>query len=295
MIDKLRSMAIFAAVVDQGTFRAAADHLKLAPSRVSQTVSDLEKELGVTLLYRSTRRLALTSEGQLLHTKVTQMLQAAETGLDAINLLSSQPAGGLRVTAPAFATQTGLMDSLAEFARSYPQILLKLNFSDRPRDLIKEGFDIGIRAGWLKDSELMSRTIGTARRMLVASPEYAASQPPVNHPEDLADWRWVHFSVRPERTEMTNDDGQVASVMCKYQLEVDSATALYEFAVRGLGLTVIPEHLARRAIEEQALVQILPGWSFRPLEFHAVWPDRSRRESLALIFVRFLAEQSQRL
>jgi len=292
MIEKLRSMAIFAAVVDQGSFRAAAKHLGLAPSRVSHTVSELEKELGVTLLYRSTRRLALSNEGKILHGKVQQMLQAAETGLDAISQLSDAPHGELRITAPAFVTQTGLMETIADFARTYPNVSLKLNFSDQPRDLIKDGFDIGIRAGWLEDCNLMSRTVGHSNRLLVASPEYVASKKKPLTPHDLEQWQWLHFSMRPDRIEMIAKDLQCTTVICHHQIATDSADALYEFAIRGLGLTVIPENIAHRGLRHGELVHVLPEWSVRPLDFHAIWPDQSRRESLTLGFVRFLAENA---
>jgi len=293
MIDKLRGMAIFATVVDRGSFRSAASHLGLAPSRISQTVSDLEQELGVTLLYRSTRQLSLTGEGQVLYGKAIEMMQAAETGLDAINLLSSEPSGELRVTAPAFVTATDLMDSFAAFAKQYPGVKLKLNFSDLQRDLIRDDFDVGIRAGWLKDSELMTRNIGQADRLLVASPDYIATKTEPSHPDDLQDWDWIHFSMRPNRTELVSADGQIASVICRYRLEVDSASALFEFAVRGLGVTAIPEHLARQSIERGELQRVMPEWSIKPLAFHAVWPDKSRRESLTLVFVRYLAERAR--
>ncbi len=294
MIEKLRSMAIFATVVDQGTFRAAAKHLGLAPSRISQSVSDLEKDLGVTLLYRSTRQLSLTSEGHILYAKVSEMLQSAETGLDSINMLSSQPTGELHVTAPAFIMQTSMMDSFARFATAYPNTELKLSFSDQQRDLIKDGYDVGIRAGWLKDSELMSRILGTVNRQLVASPDYFSSKAEPAHPKDLEEWQWLHFSMRPERAEFVSDNGENTSVHCHHRIEVDSAQALYEFAIRGLGLTILPDHLAQRGIKQGELVSVLPEWSSKPLEVCAVWPDRSRRESLALIFVRYLAEKSDR-
>lgn len=295
MIEKLRSMAIFATVVDQGSFRAAASHLGLAPSRISQTVSNLEKELSVTLLYRSTRQLSMTSEGQILYAKVSEMLQAAETGLDSINVLSKQPNGELRITAPAFITQTGMIDLMAEFSTANPGIDLKINFSDRPRDLIKEGFDVGIRAGFLDDSELMSRTIGQAAKLLVASPDYVATHPTPTHPRDLEAWKWIHFSMRPERAEMISKSGKSTHINCTYQIEVDSAHALYEFAIRSLGVTAIPENLANRGISRGELVHVLPEWSLPSLGLYAMWPDRSRRESLALIFVRFLADHSDRL
>ena len=295
MIDKLRSMAIFAAVVDQGTFRGAADHLGLAPSRISQTVSKLEKELGITLLYRSTRQLSLTNEGEILYHKIGEMLQAAETGLDAINMLSTQPAGSLRVTAPAFVTQTGMMSLFGEFAKENPKVDLKFCFSDAPRDLIKEGFDVGIRAGLMEDSEMMTRNIGKTDKLLVASPDYVATQKTAKHLNDLEHWDWIHFSMRPERVEMVSAKGEVASVVCKFQVEVDSAYALYELAINGLGVTALPDNLARRGIQTGELVRVIPEWSFQPLSFQAVWPDQSRRESLALIFVRFLARNSDRL
>ncbi len=292
MIEKLKSLAIFASVVDRGSFRAAALHLDLAPSRVSQIVADLEKDLGVTLLYRSTRRISLTSEGEVLYPKVTQMLHEAEAGLDALNFVSEEPTGELRVTAPAFLTQTEMMTTLSEFSNSYKRISLKLNFSDHPQDLIKEGFDVGIRAGWLKDSELMSRKIGHAKRLLVASPDYVNSKPQPLSPLDLESWDWVHFSMRGERAEFVSENGQTESVLCKHNLEVDSAYALYEFAIRHQGLTMIPESLASRGIAHGDLVHVLPDWSTKPLSLQAVWPDRSRRESLALLFVRFLADNS---
>lgn len=295
MIDKLRSMAIFATVVDRGTFRAAAKHLGLAPSRISQVVSDLERDLGVTLLYRSTRQLSLTSEGEILYSKVGEMLQAAEVGLDAINQMSNESSGELRVTAPAFVTQTGIMDSFAEFAKLNPGVDLKFNFSDRPRDLIKKGFDVGIRAGMMPSSELMSRCVGQADRMLVASPKYVAAQPVPTHPRDLESWDWLHFSMRPERAELISKGGDSASFACKFHIEVDSANALYELAIRGLGVTQLPGHLANRGISMGELVCVLPEWSSTSLAFYAVWPDRSRRESLSLIFVRFLASQSSKL
>lgn len=290
MIDKLRSIAVFASVVDQGSFRAAAGHLRLAPSRVSEIVSALERDLGVTLLYRSTRQLSLTHEGRLLHARAQDMLAAAEDGLDAINPMSADPAGALRIAAPAFIAQTGLMDSFAAFARLYPKVDLYFEFSDQRLDLIREGFDLSIRAGWPQSSDLMSRKIGTAERMLVAGAAYHASRPAPKHPRELEDWDWVRFVIRPDETIMTSPDGMEVSVTGRARVSVNTAEALYELAVRGLGLTAIPENLARRGFASGDLVHVLPDWSLRPLGLYAVWPGQSRRENLTTLFVRFLAK-----
>lgn len=289
MIDKLRSIAIFTMVVDQGSFRAAAAHLGLAPSRISQAVSKLENELGVTLLYRSTRQLSLTNEGRTLHAKARQMLDAAEIGLDAISETSSEPTGTLRVTAPAFITQTTLTDTIAEFSKAYPRVSLDLDFSDRPRDLIKDGFDVSIRAGWLEDSEHRARRIGHADRLLVASPSYFKSKPPPRHPRELEDWNWIRFSIRPNHTDLTSDTGEFYTVTGKSNISVSSASALYEFALRGLGVTAIPENLAALGFQRGEIVRVLPNWSPRSLGLFAVWPSQIRRENLTVLFVRFLA------
>lgn len=291
MINKLRSLAIFATVVDQGTFRGAGRHLDLAPSRISETVSKLEKELGVTLLYRSTRRLSLTDQGRTLYVEAKNMLAAAENGLDAIRPMSGEPSGHLRITAPAFLTQGHVMDAFAAFAKAHPKVRLDLDFSDHRRDLIRDGYDVAVRAGVLEDSELLSRSVGTAKRMVVTSPDYYASRSKPRHPEDLEDWNWVRFSLRSEKMELYGSDGEAVSVVGRSHIVVDSASALYELVLRGLGVTVLPEDLASRACHRGDLVSVLPSWAPRALGLYVVWPDRSPRENLTKIFVRFLAER----
>lgn len=289
MIEKLRSIAIFATVVEQESFRGAAQSLGLAPSRISEVVSQLEADLGVTLLYRTTRQISLTHEGRLLYAKAQDMLAAAEMGLDAISPLSKEPAGSLRVSVPAFVAQTQLMGTFAKFAADFPSVDISFHFSDRRSDLIKDGFDVAIRAGWLEDSELMTRNIGHADRFLVASPEYVESKSAPKVPSDLEEWNWIRFDMRPDQTELTSPKGKVATVTGRSNVSVNSAEALYEFAARGLGVTAIPEHLACRGFDRGDLVQVLPEWGLQPLGLFAVWPNQSRRENLTTLFVRYLA------
>ncbi|MEM6941466.1 MAG: LysR family transcriptional regulator [Pseudomonadota bacterium] len=291
MIDKLRSVAIFAHVVDAGTFRAAAQQLGLAPSRVSETVSNLENALGVTLLYRSTRHLSLTHEGRMLYQRARTMLAAMEEGLDAINPTSTEPAGHLRVSAPAFVTQTSLMDSIANFAKAHPKIELALHFTDQRKDLIRDGIDVTIRAGWLEDSEHMARKIGTTDRLLVASPGYIAGKTLPTQAQDLETWEWISFMPRPHKYNLTSPDSEVISVSGTAQVAVNAADALYEFAARGLGLAAVPAQLAEKGIARGDLVHVLPEWTLDQLGIFAVWPDGSRRENLTLTFVRFLAKE----
>lgn len=290
MIDHLRHMAIFARVVDEGSFRAAAKDIGLAPSRVSQTISDLEAFLGVTLLYRTTRRLALTNEGRILYTRVADMVRSAESGLNELNALSLDPVGALRISVPAFLSSSGLSTAIAEFVRQHPNVALSVSYTDHPTRLLEDGFDLNIRAGWLDDSSMMSRKLGEGARVVVAGTEYARRRAQPKVPTDLEDWDWIRYRHRADTTEFISAGGKVQKVTGKAQLEVDSVDALYHFATCNLGATILPMHLAERGEAAGRLVRLLPDWALRPLGIYAVWPDTSRRENLTLILVRFLAE-----
>lgn len=289
MIEYLRHMAIFARVVDEGSFRAAARALNVAPSRVSETVSDLEAYLGRTLLNRSTRKTALTSEGRIFYAHAVDMVRSAEAGLNDLNALSIKQMGTLRVAMPAFMSSSDLARVIGDFSRAYPYVILSIDFSDRQMGLIEAGYDVNIRVGWLDDSTMMSRKLGEEGRMFVASAGYAALHPRPTHPRDLKGWDWIGYKQRQDSISFQRD-GITEKVLGKASLRVDSVDALYTFTTQGLGATVMPNHLAQRGIENGLLEQLLPDWQLQPLGLYAVWPDKSRRESLALLFVRFLAD-----
>lgn len=292
MISKLRGMAIFATVVDQGSFRAAATHLGLSSSWVSEAVSELEKEIGVTLIYRSTRSLSATPEGELLYEQAQVMLSAAEMGLDAVAPRSKDPSGVLRASLPAFVANTLLMDTIEEFAAEYPNITLKLDFSDHQRDLIGEGFDVGVRIGRLKDSELVSRNLGYVPRLLVVSKSYAARHDSPRHPSDLEGWEWVNFSARGEQFKLTDQDGQTVQIKGRGKTTVNSADATYQLVLRGFGISPLPENIVRDGIASGDLMHLLPKWSLEPLGLYAVWPARSQRENLTRLFLNFLVKDA---
>lgn len=155
-------------------------------------------------------------------------------------------------------------------------------------DIIKDGFDVAIRAGWPRDGDLLTRKIGHADRHLVASPDYVAARPAPIHPHDLKDWDWIRFIMRADKADLFSRDGAVASVSGKYRVTVNSADALYEFAARGLGVTALPDDLAKQGCDRGDLVRILPEWSLQPLGIYAIGPDQSRRENLTMLFVRLL-------
>jgi len=293
MIDHLRHMAIFARVIDEGSFRGAAKSLGLAPSRISETVSALERHLGVTLIYRTTRKIALTNEGRVFYPRVADMLRIADTGLNELNTLLSEPIGELRISLPAFMASSSISTGIAEFIRLYPKIKLSVSYSDHPIGLLDDGFDLNIRIGSLIDSSMMSRKLGGLERVLVAGSEYAASRPEPVHPKDLQNWEWIKYEHRQQGIELISKNGESVKVEEKYQLQVDNIAALFYFTCQNLGATVLPWHLAQRGLQSGELVKVLPDWKLRPLGCFAVWADTSRRESITLLLVRFLAEREK--
>lgn len=284
-------MAIFARVVDEGSFRAAAQDIGLSPSRISETVSDLEQYLGITLLNRTTRKIALTNEGRMFYGRVVEMLRSAETGLNELNALSQEPVGALRISLPAFLSGGPLTTAVASFTKLHPNVAFSVVYSDNRLGLVEDGFDMNIRVGWLDDSSMMSRKLADGQRVLVAGAGYAANRPTPLRPKDLEDWDWIRYKNRADTTTFTNAKGKKESVTGNAQIEVDSIDALYHLTLQDVGATILPSFLADRGEKAGSLVRLLPEWSLRPLGIYAVWPDKSRRESLTLLFVRFLAEQ----
>jgi DNA-binding transcriptional LysR family regulator len=159
-------------------------------------------------------------------------------------------------------------------------------------NLIDDGYDLIVRIGWLDDSSMLSRKLGEFQRVLVAGAEYAASNPMPKQPSDLTKLDWLSFRYRKDKMEFTKESEKEEVVFNDYQLQADTIEALSHFAHLNAGITVLPEHLAEPSLRAGKLVQLLPDWNIPKLGCYAVWPDRSRRESLTLLLARFLVEST---
>lgn len=294
MLDQIRALAIFAKVAEAGSFRAAARLVGLSPSVVSQQVAALEQRLGVALIYRSTRSFSLTQDGQRLLAPAQAMVAAAEDGLSHFSGLSTEPVGVLRVTIPAILTASPVINCLAAFADTYPGIALRLSFSDSRQDVIREGFDLAIRMGWLKDSSLKAKKLGEVSRRLVTSPTYAAKHRKPTSPKDLEDWRFIRFEPRPDETELIHPKLGKTTVLGEAQISVDSSGAMRHLALAGAGLATLLTFDAKADLEAGRLVEILPAWRLPSPGIYAVWPPNAPRQSLTGKLVAFLEEKLTR-
>ncbi|MBL8671399.1 MAG: LysR family transcriptional regulator [Alphaproteobacteria bacterium] len=290
MLERLKALAVFAAVVDRGSFRGAARALGLSPSVVSHHVGALERSLGQALLYRSTRRLALTPQGEALHGQARAMVDAAARGLDAAGAGAGEPSGALRVTAPALLAETAFCRDVAGFASAFPKVALSLSFTEERRDLLRDGLDLALRIGWPEDSALKARRLAAMPRVLVAAPAYVAARPKPGRLGDLAGWDWIHLTaVRPEAALMPPGGGTAEVLPYIPRVAVDSATAMRAMTVAGLGVATLPEVLARQDLARGRLVRVLPRWRSPMPGVYALWPGGTPRPGLTMRFVDFMA------
>lgn len=291
MIDQLRQMAIFARTIDHGSFRAAAKAMRLSPSVVSHQVSELERRLGTALIYRSTRSLSLTRDGERLLSSARLMIEAAENGLQSVSDQASEPSGELRLTMPAVLARSRLVEQIAGFTVANRKVQLTIDFSDTRKSLISDGFDLAIRMGWLKDSALIARKLSSVKRRLVAARSYLKARPKPASPADLNDWDWLELSpVRAKQPKFQKAGHKTMALKPASRISVNDAHALYQFARAGAGLAFIPDFLAEDDVAAGVMDYVLPDWQVEDIGIYAVWPQNAPKHGLTKYLVDHLVD-----
>lgn len=270
MIDELRAMAIFAEVAEAGSFRTAASNLGLSPPVVSYHVSQLESRLGIALVYRSTRKLTLTHEGEILLRHALDMLNSANLGLNEVSVSSLVPPGKLTITLPTALTRSPLTQRLAEFCKDFSRIEVQIRYTDIRLDLVEHGIDLAIRAGDMEDSNLKGRRLGAIARKLVCTPDYQAGHSIPQEPRDLESWNWIRLSMLPDERRLRRQK-RSQRVKFNVQVTVDNVEAMTQLCIQGLGLATPPVYLVDDALANGNLVEVLPEWRVDPIPIHAVW------------------------
>lgn len=290
MIDKLRSMAVFARVAELGSFRRAAERLGLSASVVSHHITQLENELGVQLLYRSTRHVSLSDQGMRFYEACRGMVEAAENALDSLH--ENQVRGRLWIVAPAPFSVGPFVADVAEFCELYPQVDVKLEFDDGPRNLIQEGIDVAIRDGKQENSSLICRTLFTDRPGIFAAPAYLARYGEITRIEDLQNAQWVAIPNRADIV-LQNETRQAVNFIPRRRISVNSVIALHQLVLAGVGIAEVPQILVDSDVEAGHLIRLLPQWQSEEVSCCALYPARAMPNSLARRFVDFIYEKMQ--
>lgn len=290
MIDELRSMAIFAETVKQGSFRAAAKELKLSPSVVSYQVTQLEKSLGTALIYRSTRSLSLTSQGSVLYHNALNMIQAAQQGLNQISSDQEQLRGTLTLSLPSALIKSTISKIISQFSKLHPNLTIKLYYTDDRQDLILKGIDLAFRAGEMSDSSLMSTRVGEINRKLVCAYDYFKTFETPNEPHDLSKWNWIKLDMLPNHRTLINVEDELCKIEFNSNIVVNSVEAMTQLCVDGLGIATPPDFLVEQEIKNNTLVELLPNWQVVPIPLYAVWPSNVFKNSNVKRLLDFLKQ-----
>ncbi|MCW5650735.1 MAG: LysR family transcriptional regulator [Ramlibacter sp.] len=291
----LNALRVLAAVADGGGITAGAELLGLSKARVSIEVSRLEALLGQNLFTRTTRRVALTEAGQALYAQAVPLLHALQEAL--AQAQSGQGAamltGTLRISAVADHTAQTLAPIVADFAALHPQLQIDLRSNDRVVDIVKDGIDVAIRMGWLRDSTLRATRLGEFEQHVVAAPAYLRRHGSPEKPEDLAAHPWVALSVLPTPLtwKFTGPRGQPCTVRMTSRLRCDSATALRALLQAGAGIAIMDSLSAAPAVRDGSLVRLLPQWQLPRGGIHAVYAPGRHVQAKVRAFIDFYAKR----
>lgn len=290
--DRARALEVFATVAAEGSFSAAARLLGLTPSAVSRTIDRIEARLGVRLLLRTTRALALTAEGQAYLGAARRILGDLDEAEQAIADRGA-PRGRLRVNAAHAYGRLHIVPLLGEFARRHPHILVDISLSDRLVDITGGQADVAIRFGPLADSPLTARKLGENRRVIVASPDYLARRGTPRNPEDLHEHNCLNFNFRrAEPVWPFRWDGRDYALSVKGSIEANNGETLGQLAAGGVGVTRVGRFSVAPEIASGQLVPLLEEYNPGDIEaIHAVFVGGASLPARVRVFVDFLVER----
>ncbi|MBC3907278.1 LysR family transcriptional regulator [Undibacterium umbellatum] len=290
--DQLRRMALFAQVVRHGSFSAASRALDLATSVLSAAVSQLEIELGVRLLHRTTRRLSLTEVGQDYYQQCVAMLAAAEAAQELIAESSGEIAGRLRISAASDVAENIILPALHPLTRAHPKLLLDIQVADNIVDMASQQIDLSIRSGWMRDSSLVARKLADLHEVLVASPAYLKKSGIPQHPEDLSRYQIIAMTRLSDPTTLTlkNKEGHTVKVSLPPSAMTDSVRLLVHMAVEGMGLARLPSYAVSQDLRANRLVTVLDSWQLPGAGIFAVTLKRGLQPQKVRAAIEALAQ-----
>jgi DNA-binding transcriptional LysR family regulator len=275
----LDSISVFIKVIQAGSFSKAAKLLGMPNTTVSAKVSHLEKKLGVSLIQRTTRKLNVTQAGEAFFRRCVVALEEIHSAENEVTSKQTKPTGLLRLTAASDVGHSLLAPLVSHFLKKYPEMEVDLIVTNRVVDLIGEGVDIGIRAGELEDSTLLSKKLISARMSFVASPSYLKKNGTPSHPKDLLQHEFIHFSefqnVLVLHKFESNKSKETYKLKVKSRIKADDLETLKGFARIGQGITLVPNFLCQDEVEQGKLVHLLPQWQIGSGHFTLVYPAQT--------------------
>jgi DNA-binding transcriptional LysR family regulator len=289
-MNRIEDFQAFAAIVEKGSLTAAARQLGRSLQSVSRSLAGLEREVGVELVRRTTRRSSPTDAGVAFHRRLSAALAEIEAAkLETANRRVEAP-GLLRIAGSSAFAPLYIVPALPAFLNAHPRVEVELDLSNGYVDLIGEGFDLAIRIGELQDSSLTARRLADARRVVFAAPSYFAKHGRPQRPDDLRDHECiVRTAARDGNAWPFKVDGRLKTVKVAGRFRSSGASAANEAAVQGLGIANAPLWQVRALVERGDVELGLTRFEPPPLPIHALWPATKVLPAKTQLFVEFLA------
>jgi DNA-binding transcriptional LysR family regulator len=293
-MDRIGDIALFLRVLDLGSISAAARSLDLSVAVASQRLKRLERDLGVRLLHRTTRRLHATPEGVALAEQGRPLVEDLEALTGGLRQAAEEITGTLRVTASASFGRQYLSPLLPEFLALHPRVKLSINLTDQMVDLVSAGFDMAIRIGALDDSTLVARKLAVNHRVLCASPDYVSRRGAPRTPQELTEHECVLLVGTQGRQDVwrfgDGAGGEIA-VRVRGHMETNYGELVRDAVVAGLGIAVHSSWHVCNDLREGRLVQVLADYPIADSGIYAVMPQRRLVPPRVRAFGDFLAER----
>ncbi|WP_126169579.1 LysR substrate-binding domain-containing protein [Shewanella khirikhana] len=244
----------FVAVAEAHSFTTAAGRLGISTAQVSRQVRELEERLGSKLLYRTTRKVSLTEDGQLFYRHCRQVLDGLDEAERAVSSLKNEPRGLIRMTAPVTYGEQYVMPIVLEYMQQFPQVEVQCELTNQQLDLVQGGFDLAIRLGVLPDSSMMARKLAERVQYLVASPEYVSRHGAPHSLSELSRHQCLLGSLPFWRFQ---EEGKLRSLKVKGRLSCSSGNTLLAAALAGMGIAQLPGYYVDEAIRDGRLLVLL--------------------------------------
>ncbi|MDP0499332.1 MAG: LysR family transcriptional regulator [Verrucomicrobiota bacterium JB022] len=292
--DDLSLLRAFIAIVDGGSISGGAQALNKPQPTMSRYLRTLEERCGATLIQRDTHRMRLTEAGQRFYADALAMLELADEAEQRLWEDRVALQGHLRICSTIEFGQTAVPRLLAAFLQDHPRLTAELDYSNRPLNMIEEGFDAGILAGHLQDDLVVARPAGEIVRYPVAAPALIASRSQPHQPADLADWPWMSLAGAQfggsDQLVLEAEGREPAEVPLPPVLVARGVTSLREVAYTGLAGCVLPHWLVEEDIAAGRLTRLLPEWHAPSFPVHVVYPAHRRLPARARAFVDFAVQ-----
>jgi DNA-binding transcriptional LysR family regulator len=274
-MDKVQEMTSYVAVVEAGSFVAAADAIGQSKAAVSRHVGDLERRLGTRLLQRTTRRLSMTPEGQAFYARCKELLSAIDEAESELTMTHAEPTGLIRINAPLTFGVLQLAPLWGRFCDQHPKVKLDITLTDRVADLVEEGYDLAVRISRMPSSTLISRKLASTRMLLCASDAYLNKHGVPRQPADLGTHRVISYTYLATQDEwqFTGPNG-VESVRINATIHTNNGDTCRRAALDDQGIVLQPDFIVGEDVKRGRLIELMPEYRAVELGVYAVYPSR---------------------